>query len=139
MRKPYRKRPEFFVIAVQLKLDTEGFHYRKWDNPQYCKPGDWIVDNAGDVYSIDQHSFESTYEQISPGCFRKSAIVWVETAQQAGVITTRENATSYQAGDYLVWNDNDASDGYAVSKETFEKMYEPVPDDNTESGLAQRE
>ena len=53
-RHQYRKRPDRFVLAVRLDLDTPGFAYRKWDGEQRCKAGDWIVDNDGDVYTVDQ-------------------------------------------------------------------------------------
>jgi hypothetical protein len=60
-RKRYRRRPGQPVVAVQLKLDTEGFKYRKWGEEQRCKANDWIVDNDGDVYTVDADSFARTY------------------------------------------------------------------------------
>ena len=56
-RRRYRKCPDRAVIAVQIDLDTPGFTYRKWGGEQRCKAGDWLVDNDGDVYTVDRESF----------------------------------------------------------------------------------
>ena len=48
-RQKYLKREQAAVAAIQLNLETDGFTYRKWGGEQTCKPGDWIVDNGGDV------------------------------------------------------------------------------------------
>jgi hypothetical protein len=61
IRRQYRKRSDQFVVAVQLDLDTTGFTYRKWGAEQQCKKGDWIVDNDGDIYSVDGDVFAKTY------------------------------------------------------------------------------
>jgi len=62
-RKCYRKKVNQVIAAVQLKLDTTGIIYRKWGDNQLCKPNDWIVDNSGEVYTIDNESFEKTYNR----------------------------------------------------------------------------
>jgi len=124
MRHRYRKKPDQFVIAVQLKLDTDGLHYKKWGGEQHAKRGDWLIDNHGDVYSVDQHAFEKTYRQLSPGVYLKITPVWAEQAASAGSIRTKEGESHYQAGAYLVFNNEDGSDGYCVSAAKFEAMYE---------------
>lgn len=128
MRKTYRKRPEQYVIAVQLDLDTDGFAYRKWGAEQRCKAGDWIVRNGGDTYTVDRDSFASTYREIGPGRYRKDTLVWAERAERAGTIDTRENRTAHEAGDFLVFNAEDGDDGYAIDADKFHEMYEPVDD-----------
>lgn len=120
----YRKKPDSFVIAVQLDLETEGFSYQKWGAVQTCKPGDWLVNNAGDTYTIAADSFAETYVWISPGIYYKQAEVYAEVVGQDGKILTKEGETSYLSGDYLVFNQPDRKDGYAVSRDKFEKMYE---------------
>jgi len=45
-RRRYRKKPDQFVVAVQLALDTNGFTYKKWGAEQRCKRGDWLVKKA---------------------------------------------------------------------------------------------
>ncbi len=60
-RHRYRKKSDSYVIAVQLDLDTDGFTYRKWGGEQRCKIGDWIVDNRGDIYTVDGEVFARTY------------------------------------------------------------------------------
>ena len=101
----YRKKKRTAVTAVQLDLDTEGFEYKKWGGVQRCKRGDWLVNNQADVYTIDNETFRTTYRQVSPGMYEKTASVWTEQAKQKGVIQTKEGSTAYDAGDYLVYND----------------------------------
>jgi hypothetical protein len=54
------------VAAVRLALDTEGLVYRKWGGQQHAKPGDWSVDNDGDVYTVDAGVFARTYRRPAP-------------------------------------------------------------------------
>jgi hypothetical protein len=127
-RRKYVKRADQAVIAVQLTLDTAGFTYAKWGATQTCKPGDWIVDNGGDVYTVDAGTFARTYRPIGQGAYVKTTPVWAEVADAPGQVRTKEGATGYERGDYLVFNEADGSDPYAVSKTRFEAMYEPVAD-----------
>jgi hypothetical protein len=122
--KRYRRRPDQAVTAVQLKLDTEGLRYRKWGDDQLAKPGDWLVDNAGDVYTVDAESFARTYREVGRGAFVKSTPVWAERANVAGSVATKEGHTNYAAGDWLVSNREDGTDAYAISAAEFEAMYE---------------
>ena len=124
-RQQYVKRATQFVVAVQLDLETTGFTYRKWGGTQTCKRGDWVVNNNGDIYTIDGESFARTYRSSGPGTYVKSEPVWAEVASAAGSVRTREGSTRYDAGDYLVSNDENGSDAYAVTKAEFERMYEP--------------
>jgi hypothetical protein len=125
-RRQYVKRQTQFVVAVQLDLETTGFSYQKWGTTQTCKRGDWLVNNNGDTYTIDRESFARTYRASGPGTYVKSTPVWAEVAPAAGSVRTKEGATHYQAGDYLVSNQESGADAYAVSKAEFERMYEPV-------------
>ncbi len=113
-------------MAVQLALDTDGFTYRKWGAVQRCKPGDWIVNNAGDVYTVDRDTFERTYRAEGPGMYVKIAPVWAEVAERDGAIRTKEGETHYKAGAFLVFNDEEGLDGYAVEAASFERMYRPA-------------
>ena len=125
----YRRKPGTAVIAVQLDLDTEGFSYRKWGATQQCKAKDWIVNNAGDTYSVDAATFAKTYREQSPGRYVKAGHVFAERAAAAGSIKTKEGQTAYHAGDMLVFNEPNRGDGYAVSAEKFDQLYEADPDD----------
>ena len=120
----YRKKSNTPVHAVQLNLDTDGFKYQKWGAQQFCKAGDWIVYNNGNTYTIDQQSFSETYNLQSPGLYVKTAAVWAKQAVEAGFIETKEGKSQYQPGDYLVYNNQDGSDGYCIKKDNFESMYE---------------
>jgi hypothetical protein len=124
-RRRYRKRADQFVIAVQLALDTKGFTYRKWGAEQRCKPGDWIVDNDGDIYSVDREVFERTYRLVKPGSYVKTTPIWAQVAAKAGKVKTREGESHYEMGDYIVSNNEDGMDAYFISAEKFESMYEP--------------
>jgi len=128
MRRPYIQRPDRPVIAVRLALDTDGLLYRKWGGEQHAKQGDWIIDNQGDIYTVDAEVFARTYQQKGLGTYVKTTRIWAEPAQRAGSISTKEGVTHYNAGDYLVSNDSDGSDAYAVSREKFELLYMPEKD-----------
>jgi hypothetical protein len=123
-RERYRRKPDQYVVAVQLLLDTDGFAYRKWDGEQRCKRGDWLVDNDGDVYTVDAESFARTYRELRRGAYLKTAPVWAEVAAEDGSVATKEGHTAYRCGDYLVSNNEDGSDAYAIGAEKFEAMYE---------------
>jgi hypothetical protein len=120
----YRRRPDKPVVAVQLLLETSGFNYRKWGAVQHCKAGDWLVDSAGDVYTVDAESFARTYSAVGKGTYVKSTPVWAERADSDGSITTKEGHTHYEAGDWLVSNSEIGEDYYAISAEKFEAFYE---------------
>ena len=123
-RRKYMKKSTSFVTAVQLDLDTKGFTYNKWGGKQVAKRGDWLVDNDGDKYTVSRDSFAETYKLVSPGVYVKSAPVWAEVAEKAGKVKTQEGETAYKPGDYLVSNNEDGTDAYAIDKEKFVSMYE---------------
>ncbi len=121
----YRKRVNSSVTAVQLKLDTTGFNYTKWGGIQHCEQGDWIIDNNGDIYTIKADIFAKTYREISPGRYKKTALVRARVATESGVIETEEGSSDYGPGDYIVFNDGDEK-GYCMRAEKFNSMYEEV-------------
>jgi hypothetical protein len=123
-RQRYRKKANQFVIAVPLDLDTEGFAYRKWGSEQRCKRGDWLVDNNGEVYTVDAAVFAETYRRIDTGKYVKPTTVWAEPIPCAGNVRTKEGTTHYAKGDYLVSNDVAGTDSYAIDASKFEAMYE---------------
>lgn len=128
MRQRFRRRPDQAVTAIQMNLGFDSLNYRKWDDDQQARPGDWLVDNDGDVYTVAADSFALTYRQIGPGRWLKSAPVWAEQAQSDGSVPTKEGRTHYKAGDWVVSNQPDGSDAYAISAARFQKMYEADPD-----------
>jgi len=125
-RQKYRKKSGAFVIAVRLDIDTQGFRYQKWGGEQVCRAGDWIVNNDGETYTVSHETFLRTYEEVNAGTYQKVSVVWAEVAERHGRVITQEGETFYRAGDYIVFNNEDGTDAYAVSKERFETMYEPV-------------
>lgn len=125
-RKYYQKRVDKNVTAVQMNLDFNKIDYNKWGGIQTGKPGDWIVNNNDDYYTVDKEYFRLNYEKVSPGVFKKVGKIWAEEAMENGVIETVEGSTEYIAGDYLVFDRQENGIGYAISKQDFEKMYEEV-------------
>ena len=131
-RRKYQKRPNQAVRATQLLLETEGFTYRKWGGEQRCRAGDWLVNSTDgqgrvEAYTVAADTFARTYRHLEAGEYLKITPVWAEAAEAAGAVKTKEGSTAYEAGDYLVSNQEDGSDNYAVAKARFEEMYEPVP------------
>jgi len=125
-RLKYVKREHQVVVAVQLALETPGFSYKKWGAMQTCKQGDWIINDGGDVHTVDQASFARTYQQVGVGTYLKTMPVWAEVASVEGSVATKEGVTHYQAGDYLVFNEEHGGDAYAVPADKFSAMYERV-------------
>ena len=123
----YVRRAATSITAVQLDLDMDGFTYRKWGGVQTASAGDWLVNNGGDVYTVNGEVFERTYRLISPGVYQKAQPVWAREAEADGSIQTKEGETHYRAGDMIVFNDPDEKDGYAMTAETFNDLYEPAP------------
>lgn len=122
--KRYRRKGTIF--ALRLALDMAPLKYQKWGGEQTAKPGDWLAQIPGDTYTIDADSFAATYEQVGPCEYRKTAIVWAEQAQSTGRIQTKEGFTEYVAGDWLVYNQPDRGDGYAMGPARFSELYEEL-------------
>ena len=123
MRDRYVRRPDQPVVAVCLAVDTDGLVYRKWGGEQRAKAGDWVVDNDGDVYTVAADVFARTYRQTGLGTYVKCTPIWAERARAGGSVKTKEGATHYEAGDFIVSNQRDGSDQYAVAADKFESMY----------------
>ena len=60
-------------MAVQLDLETDGLTCQKWGGAQTCKADDWMVNNDGNVYTVDRDTFARTYGAVSPGIYEKDA------------------------------------------------------------------
>lgn len=127
MRQRFRRKPDQAVTAVRMALDFDDFAFRKWGDTQHARPGDWLVDNAGDVYTVAADVFARTYREVTPGRWVKTTPVWAERAAEAGSVATKEGRTHYGAGDWLVWNQEDGGDAYAIGAAKFATLYEPDP------------
>jgi hypothetical protein len=119
----YRKKTTKPVVAVRLELEQLAFTFFKWGARQRAKPGDWLVDNDGDVHTVDARSFARTYRRVGPGRYLKTAPVWARVATEPGRIRTREGTTGYLRGDYLVSNQRNGADSYAIPRRRFLAMY----------------
>jgi hypothetical protein len=127
-RRKYVRRPDRPIAAVRLSLDTDGLVYRKWGAEQRAKPGDWIVDSDGDVYTIDADAFARTYREVGTGAYVKTTPIWAERSASSGSVETKEGVTHFEAGDYVVSNNRDGSDAYAIAAAKFEALYTLDPD-----------
>jgi len=130
-RQRYIRRPDSPVVAVRMAVDTDGFVYRKWGGEQRAKAGDWLVDNSGDVYTVDADVFARTYRKVDggPGTYVKTTPVWAERASKAGSVKTKEGVTHYDAGDFIVSNSSDGGDEYAITADKFDTLYEQAEDE----------
>jgi hypothetical protein len=129
-RRRYLRKPDRPVVAVQLALDTPGFTYAKWGGEQRAKANDWLVDNDGDIYTVDAEVFTRTYRPGGHrGSYVKVTAVWAAEATADGQVLTKEGTTEYRAGDYLVSNGSDGTDAYAIARERFHALYELAPDE----------
>jgi hypothetical protein len=122
-RARYHKKASKYVVAIRLDLETDGIVYRKWKDTQRAKRGDWLVDNEGDIYTVDADAFARTYERVVAGLYIKTTPVWAEVAKQPGSVKTKEGRSHYEAGDYIVSNDENGTDAYCMPAKTFEEMY----------------
>lgn len=131
IRRKYVRNPDRPVAAVQLLLQTDGLVYTKWGGEQRAKQGDWVVDNDGDVYTVDGDVFARTYRPIdrvkNPGAYLKTTPVWASEATEAGAVPTKEGTSHYDAGDFIVSNDPDGTDSYAIAREKFHELYVVAP------------
>jgi hypothetical protein len=128
-RRRYLRRPDRPVAAVRLALDTDGISYRKWGGEQRAKAGDWLVDNQGDVYTVDADVFARTYQRTGTGTYVKTTPVWATRATHAGSVRTKEGVTHFGAGDYIVSNDSNGADEYAMTAAAFEDLYTPASEE----------
>jgi hypothetical protein len=131
VRRKYVRNPERPVAAVQMSLETEGLVYTKWGGQQRAKQGDWLVDNDGDVYTVDSEVFARTYRAVdrvrNPGAYVKTTPVWAIEATEPGSVSTMEGASQYNAGDFIVSNDPDGADSYAIARDKFHALYVLAP------------
>lgn len=119
------KAKKIIVVAIQIPLESKGLEYEKWGSTQLAKPGDWLVSKLGETYSIDAESFANTMKPLDQiGHYYKATEIWAEVAMDSGSVRTKEGVTEYVKGDYLVSNNEDLSDRYAMSKKSFEERYE---------------
>lgn len=122
-RLKYVKKASQYVTAVKMDLDTAGLTYSKWGSQQRAKRGDWLIDNDGDVYTVDAKVFARTYRRLRPGVYLKITPVWAQAARAAGSIKTKEGASHYKRGDYIVYNQKNGGDGYCTTAAKFKAMY----------------
>ena len=133
----YVQRPGNTVHAIQMTLGIESLTYRRWGDLQSAKDGDWLVERDGQVHTVDADSFTRTYRKVGPALYEKQSTVWAAPAGADGWIQTHEGKTHYRAGDFLVWNNADKTDGYAIEKERFESLYQQDASEETVTGLGE--
>ena len=125
-RRKYFRKASQTVIAVRMDLHMRALEYRKWGALQRAKRGDWLVDNGGDIYTVDGAVFARTYRRLRPGIYLKTTPVWAEVALSAGYVKTKEGKSHYKRGDYLLYNNRSGTDAYCMSAAKFKSLYKPV-------------
>lgn len=125
-RRKYLRKARQFVVAVRIDLDTPGLEYRKWGAKQRANRGDWLVDNDGEVYTVEARSFARTYKKVRQGIYAKITPVWARIAREAGSIETKEGRSHYRPGDFIVSNQSNGGDGYCMTPAKFKAMYRPA-------------
>lgn len=127
--KYYKRKKTPPITAIQLNFDVPKdqkvmFKYEKWGATQQCKPGDWLAKNGDEVYTIDAESFKKTYTKVEGDLYEKTVGVYATKAKEDGSINTKEGTTHYKTGDWIVYNDEGLTDGYAISDTKMRSMYD---------------
>ncbi|GAB1263533.1 DUF4231 domain-containing protein [Aurantivibrio infirmus] len=130
MLKKYIKKQ--VVNATRITLPSCEISYEKWGGKQAAKSGDWIVQSTDDSYTVEAESFKNTYQHIKANQYKKVTPVWAEVADVNGKISTKEGTSDYSPGDYLVYNNENKTDGYAVKKQDFESNYQTMESETME-------
>ena len=111
------------VKAMPINLPNVEVNYEKWGGAQQANQGDWLVNRGDEFYTVEQSSFNDTYRCIEGNTYLKIAPVWAEIAKENGKIKTKEGESHFSAGDYLVYNDQNKKDGYAIKNTLFNDLY----------------
>ena len=127
----YRAAGGLPVNAIQLTFDEseKSISYVKWGGEQTAKFGDWLVHNptGGDTYTVDNESFYNTYMAVADtfGLYQKKGAWCKRVPFNAAPFTipTKEGGTQVNPGDWLMANNVDLSDKYAMRHEKWLKLY----------------
>ncbi len=118
----YRKSETVVAAQINLELEDGILKYDKWGGRQTAKQGDWLINSNGEAYTCDAEVFAETYKEVSPGVFRKTALIEAEQALEDCKIDTLEGQSDCKKGDFIVTNPG--GDRYPVGRETFLNIYE---------------
>lgn len=122
-RKRYRERADRFVTAIRMNLETDCFVRR--GSSLLLARGDWLVYDGNSTYMVDAELFAEKYRLIGyDGRYAKIATVWVEVADRYGQMMTKDGVCEYAPGDRLVFHDPGEEEGFCMSPEEFERIYE---------------
>jgi hypothetical protein len=122
-RKRYRERADRFVTAIRMNLETDCFVRR--GSSLLLAIGDWLVYDGNSTYMVDAELFAEKYRLIGyAGRYAKIATVWVEVADRYGQMMTKDGVCEYAPGDRLVFHDPGEEEGFCMSPEEFERIYE---------------
>ncbi|MGQ7787939.1 PGDYG domain-containing protein [Nesterenkonia sp. K-15-9-6] len=91
-----------------------------------AKPGDWIVDDDGQQWSVDAEVFAETYEAVSEGRYRKTGEVRARQIAQPTSLETLEGSDQLDAGDWVV--QNASGECWGVSDARFRRRYQVLHD-----------
>lgn len=87
--------------------------------------GDWWVEGpAGVTRSVTDAEFRATYEEVSPGRYRRTGTVTARRVLAPEVVDTLEGPASARPGDWVVTGPHGNS--WPVPDEVFHEGYEPL-------------
>ena len=113
-------------LSSSLEI-TSDLGYRKWGGDQSASVGDFLVLNpaaGNDLYTCEKTVMLSTYEEVTPNEFLKTASIEAREATSSGEIRTLEGFSKFQPGDFIVTNPG--GDQYVISARNFHEMYDPL-------------
>lgn len=89
-----------------------------------AQPGDWLLKEGGQEWTVARNIFEKTYTACGEGEYVKSAPIRAVKLDAPAVISTLEGESEAKEGDYLA--SNPEGDIWPIPAEEFERVYRPV-------------
>jgi hypothetical protein len=110
------------VEATQLEIASD------WVSPTGSvlrgEVGDWLIRGEGSEWTVAATVFTATYEEVSPGTWRKVGIVHAIQVGSAVDVETPEGIAHADPGDWLVTSP--ASGTWPVTDDVFRQRYAPA-------------
>lgn len=110
------------IPARQL---TEPFHWSSAKGDALIgQPGDWLVEDGAQKWTVADAVFRETYEQVDNGTYAKRAPVFARMVSGNVTLVTLEGNIALSPGDWLVCNLN--GDCWGMTAVQFASKYRPA-------------
>lgn len=121
------------VHARQLR-ETQIWHTSSGSTMR-GKPGDWLISEGDEEWTVDQRIFEESYEEVGVTKYRKASPVRARQLENSTTLETLEGTDCLSAGDWIVMNNS--GECWGMPDTTFRERYsrqqnptgEPSPDE----------